>query len=229
MAGSLSFTAGDEIITALGAGTLTGAYTFAICIKPTSITANQSWLEAYPAQNYQFGIDGGFASDPVYDYNGVGSSLSTGTVPAAGAWSVHVISKASGTVAARMSRIVLSTGVVTHQNASGTLANRTAATSWRIGSDGSSFDYAGLMTTIGLWKSVLSDANRETLLSHAAFAALSPDVLWRLDGSSPFDSEIGSATQSSISGTAHSTDEPTDWWGAPASLPTLVMAPPIPA
>lgn len=231
MAGSLYFDGvGDEVVMSLGGGTVTTAFTFATVICPFVLSTSPVWLEDSPG-GLQIGRDTG---GEWFMWGGA-SQLSLGTIatrPSLGTWTVQIAGRNAGSSqTVRLSRLTPSDQVIVHENAVQLMHDLTAVTSWRIGRyGGGGFDFNGNIAAVYIWKRNLSDGERATLLNHDAAVALSPDEWFRLDGSAPFSGGV-SSTQSSITGTVHSTSEPVNWWSNVRPLsydpfPKLVPATP---
>lgn len=229
MAGSRTFNgAGDEVQFALGSGPTT-AYTLAVVMKPVDLGVGHSGgivlEERSTNEFYQYFTDAANTQD--ISSQSTDAFGTTATQPIDRTWNTTIVGKTAGTNRPRFSRINLSTGIAAHEDGNTTLLNWASATGWRVGrypSNEAALDYSGQVAAIGIWTRNLTDVERATLRTYGAFVALTPNILWRFDGSvaTPIaDGSGGAATQSSITGTTHSTDEPTGFWGSNSYTVTL--------
>lgn len=224
MAGSRSFDGvDDQIIVSLGGSGITNeAFTLAVVLKPAN-TDDQIWIEE---RNDSGNSDGLMFGYEVGEYFGWFWPMAGATNPSSALslstsdWQTVILGKAAGTAAPRFSRIVLPAGTASHSTGDVSMPDKSVIHGWRFGnSQYSGYEFAGQIALIAVWKGTnLSDANRATLTTLEAFEDLSPSELWRLDGDPPFAGS-NTSTQSSITGTTHSTDEPSGLWGsAPQSI-----------
>lgn len=140
-----------------------------------------------------------------------GSLTSTMTITTADGWVIGVYGKATGTVAPRYSKCVLSSGAWTHENGATTLANGTSPAgtgTWRFGRWQTTDFASGQLLMAAAWTGRnLADAERELLSGGvAAWLGLRPDGLWMFDQSTVTnvvaDLSGGGANQNAISGTS---------------------------
>ena len=141
-----------------------------------------------------------------------GSALSpTIRVVAADGWSLVVVGKATGTATPRFHRYKFSTGVWTHENASGTVGNANAVPGGNLelgaNSNGASTFLNGDMEVVGCWGRVLSDQEVENLaFGLPGWLSAAPNGLWLLDQSLTtqkiIDWTVGGANESVLTGTA---------------------------
>ncbi len=209
MSGSLTFATGDSLTVSLGAATVTAAYTQILVTKwtdPVSGTVNA--LKA-GSDNCNLITDSGGTDLGLW--NGTNVRDSTVSIPFAG-WAALAVTKAAGTATGRAHKYDWATGAWTHGAMSGTSANVTVTTSWIIGTG----IFAGNVAAFSVGKSALADATFDALtnVTWQGIRALALEENWRLDGSGSFNG-TGTSTQSAISGTSHSTDEPPGFWGTP--------------
>jgi hypothetical protein len=225
MAGSLLFAANtDELLVGLGAANVTDAETFVVVINPDSGSANQIWLEDQTHDHIQYGIDTG---NLMVTQNGSNESTTNVILPTASVWQTMAASRpAGGTTPQRFMRMNLDTrGVVYANGSTPSWGNVTAGTGWRIGRYWNApalggYNFLGKMACVAIWKRQLSDAETAILTMYSAFEALKPDALLRLDGSAPFNDQTpGGANQTALTGTAHSTSEPSGFWTSPVYSP----------
>jgi len=137
--------------------------------------------------------------------------FSSFTVTNADGWVILGVSKATGTATPRMHKCVLSSVTWTHQNASGSVGNPTAASGWRFGSTKSGSStyadfFAGNILLVAYWDaSSLSDGTVAGFSSLATILAASPTGLWLLNqsstGTSVTEYNGTGANQTAISGT----------------------------
>lgn len=76
---------------------------------------------------------------------------------------MFVISKGAGTVTPRMAWKLGASGGWTHENASGTLADQTAAAQLQIGTWQDTDFFEGWLGVVAFWEGAMSDANKEAL------------------------------------------------------------------
>jgi hypothetical protein len=110
--------------------------------------------------------------------------------------------------------IPLPSGAATHANFDATMANATAATSWKFGTTFSFPCPAMNVAAVFVAKSEYTDGQCEALTSWSAIRAAAPEESWRLDTTASIVG-TGSSTQSAITGTSYTTDEPAGFWGTP--------------
>lgn len=210
MSGSLSFNGtGDALTVSLGAANVTAAFTWAFVVKATDKNAGVADAMDDSAGTFNFGAN---SSDELFWYNGTTVSQNATLVWSYGSWIVLIVRKAAGSATPRMSKVLLPSGTTTHANATtGAIANKSATTSYRIGGH---VNFQGLVACTAMAKSNLADGVVAGLLNWSAFVGAGFDERWRLDGTAPFNGS-GTSTQSALTGTSHSTDEPPGFWGVP--------------
>jgi len=154
----------------------------------------------------------------------------TMTLTVADGWCLVGTSKATGTVAPRFHKYVISTNTWTHENSGTTIADPTTpGTNAFIGSSGASSGFDGDIAVEGVWNVVLSDAQVETLpFSLAAWRQIDPKGLWLLDQQATAqkvrDLTGNGANESSLTGTSVATTSvPLFSYGAP--LPRVQIQP----
>jgi hypothetical protein len=219
VSGSLAFNgSGDALTVSLGAANVTAAFTWALVVKPTNPTAGGSNAVTDSADGFNHYIKDD-ASDAIAWWNGSVEHHNTGILSTDATWQVQVIRKAAGSATPVFSKVLLTTGVASHGNSGGgAAANKSATTSYRIG--GTLF--VGLVACMAIAKTNFSDAAVAALLNFAAFRSAGFDEIWKLDGSAAFNGS-GTSTQTTLTGTTHSTDEPAGFWGTPdVIIPTGV-------
>lgn len=195
-------------------GTLTtwsqGAFTVGFIWNPTNNTHAGGIFRSF--QN----VGAGGSNDILHanNYSDGNLYLTVGafqsTAYAAG-WQCSFITKASGTLTPRYHTRPYSTGIWSHTNFGGTLANQaTAVGEIRIGTFNSSTEgLRGDIEIMGAWKRELSDAEIDTNTFHTRYQAwvgASPDALWPFNQGStatPVSDVTGNgANQTSLSGTS---------------------------
>lgn len=135
-------------------------------------------------------------------------SLTGLNVLAADGWVLVAVSKATGTVAARLHKYVFSTATWTHADSGNTAANSgVAATAARIAATQSpAVFFGGDIGILGVSNTVLNDAAIEALTSgEAAWDSAGFVAKWMLDQASTataVQDDIGAAHQSAITGTS---------------------------
>jgi hypothetical protein len=135
-----------------------------------------------------------------------------------GVWYLTGITKPSGTAPVRGHQIDLTTpGTWSHTNF-GNLndASNGPIASFEVGNLGGGDKLDGKLAAVGLWNSVLTDNQIESLTARLSdWLALSPVALWAFNqtdvATAVTDLTGGGANQSSINGTNVSADEPPGW------------------
>lgn len=143
-------------------------------------------------------------------------------------WACIGLSKASGTVTPRFHKFVYSTGVATHENATGTEADGTAGGTRNI-ILGSSVAVGGSYAVAGVYNRVLSDSEFETVAQNVmAMKANNPAWgLWVLDGGLT-DAEEFFNSSTYVSGTGSSIDTSSPiGYGGEAMLDSFIVAAPV--
>ncbi len=207
-------------ITAFGPGTAA-----VIAKKSTDVVGYEFFMGAgigAGPNNWNLGLN----NDTPAFWNGSAEMQAPFTVTAAEGWVLLVMSKATGTVAPRFHKQVLSTGVWTHGNSASTGANSgTPATSMGVGSPATHAGdfFNGHMVAMAMWNTTPANDAAVVALGVDNFADLSalvtgwlattPRGLWRLDqastGTAVNDQTANASNQSAISGTSVvTTDEP---------------------
>ncbi|MEV8636873.1 hypothetical protein AB0395_35045 [Streptosporangium sp. NPDC051023] len=138
------------------------------------------------------------------------------TVSVADGWCIIAYGKASGTVAPRYHKYVLSTGVWTHSSGASTLANGTttpgASGGWRFGQWQTVDFAAGTMAAAAAWTGrTLSDVEVETLAGGlTAWLSLAPGGMWVFDQHATTQAVVdltgNGANQTTVTGTTVSLD-----------------------
>lgn len=212
--------ASNELITT-GIGSLSFAFgpgTIAAVVRIVSFTASNTVIDVGNSSTVRY----------IFYIETTGARLrlncdagaSTGvTALTANKWYLVAASKATGTVAPRFHIYDYATGGWVHENASGTLANSTAPTT--KATIGNSLDATiptnGDIEIVGVWSSVLSDTQIETLPFRVKpwFAAAQPSGLWTFDQalvSVPIVDYAGlRANQTGITGTTQATGPFPNW------------------
>lgn len=219
MSGSRSFASGDHLDFALGTAP-TAAFTVMVVLKPSSASADQTWLCDRSSANYVFGLDGGQLAIFGSSSNYVASPL-----PRTTAWQNMIYAKSAGSTPGVFSRVPLDGSSVTHANASGGNYPDSAATvGWRIGKAMfSGYDFSGLIAAVAVFNRYVGSADRATTVTLAAIEALRPLHLWDERDGFTRDFGSGGANRTAISGTSHSTDEPSGFWGSAPPTPDGAM------
>jgi hypothetical protein len=191
-----------------------GPATAAVVVKKTADAVEDSMLSFGTGVDWAFYIDSGNAMSL---WTGAGSSSST-TVTAANDWVLLAVTKATGSVAPRFHKYILSTLAATLANG-GALANSaTPDGGGSVGQDrGGGSNFTGDIAVCGLFNAVLNDAEVATLCdlkddcaSWKAFASLK--VLVTLEYPTTLDDKAtgGTSDETARSGiTAASTAPPT--------------------
>lgn len=158
------------------------------------------------------------SNDILWGVGGGGTSDASGTdILAADGWALMCARKATGTVAPRMTRYLFGTNAFTHVDGSSSVGDSSLPGTdgqVRIGSLPDPFQwFPGQILLAGLWDYRMTDAEVETLIRGlGAWQVLRPRGLWRLNQAAiatPVRDLTGrGANQSSITGTAVSTDVP---------------------
>jgi hypothetical protein len=226
MADSVLYDGTDDTITvSIGQTGFTGALTIAFIVKQTADTASFRTL-----------YTGGFTPDYAFRHNGtgmldiwVGSAVAapTATWQVGGGWMLGAVTKATGAATPRFHTYIYDTTTWLHENAGSASAGFSApATSNKIGSATGGEYWNGNILIAGIWNSVLSDANIETLITgKPAWSTLSPIEAWRLDATSGIASFAsgGTSTESSRVGTTLDTgDVPAGWTDSASLTPPYV-------
>jgi len=223
MAGSRAFAGTDRITLSSGTAGPTGAFTIAVAFRLASNSGN-SILIGDTRFNYSLlslrGRNG------MYLANG-SAATSAATVPALDTWYVAAVSTAAGTATPRFSLLDLAAGTVIHADADTAAPDKTIAAALSIGDSDldqhGDVGLDGLVAAAAIFPVAFTDVERADMTTFAAWQALSPVALWRLDGpaSAPvLDASGHGADQTDIDGTTQSSDAPPCFW---AGVPDEVL------
>jgi hypothetical protein len=223
----------DKIVLSPGAcKTLNGDITIAALFKPEAFPTAGNRMAIWTADEAATN-DAGYLLR--YDENGypvLGTQANNVAITAAGhstvgAWSLMVVTKATGANAPKCYRYDFSTGLWTEGTGGSTLANPSGtATQLGLGCKvvtGISF-MQGALSVVGVWGSVLSKAQAELLITEGdswlkRWEELTPTGLWALNqgevSEAVKDKTPGKADQSSISGTTVAGGEPANYTDSP--------------
>lgn len=211
-----------------------GDFTAAVMLRHTADGTDEAYVRLYSSTpTLVVGLRRN-ASGNVLNFGITAGALSTFTLTAADGWVLIVGSKATGTVAPRLSKYVFSSNTWTHENGGSTLADNTISPGGsgtiRFGQDTASRFFGGDMAAAACWNRALTDAERE-LLPHslAMWLGLVPDAFWVFDQAAVtqalYDLTGGGANESSRTGTAVSTTSvPVLGYGHPVMLASRVTA-----
>ncbi|MDO8212834.1 hypothetical protein [Conexibacter sp. CPCC 206217] len=225
MSGSRQFARGDELLFSLGTP-MSDAFAIAVVVKPSSATADQTWVCDRSTAGYVFGIDGGALAIFESGSRSANYTFDSSIMPRTGVFQVMMYAKSRGATAGVFSRIPLDGSRPVHVNADGgAYGDLRASVGWRIGKAGfSGYDFAGLIAAVALWSRYTGSAERNTFTSLTAIGAAAPLHLWDERDTFTFDrGSDAAANRTAITGTSHSTDEPTDFWPGTENVPAGSM------
>lgn len=139
------------------------------------------------------------------------------TITAADDWVWVVITKATGSVAPRYHKYVMSTQTWTRGNGAGNIANATSPSggSLQIGNVAGDF-FDGDIAAVAVWTTALSDATLNTIPNNwvSGVLAASPQAAWLLNQASTGTSlsdAVGTANQTAITGTSVQSGTIANW------------------
>lgn len=206
----------DRIVFPLSGGAPTTAATIAVLVKPDAGNTQAVYI-ADGAINSELYRD----TDGLHAFHGGGDSASAAATPLDAEWQVLAWTKAAGTVRPRLHRVRFGgAGAAVHAVGDATLPDDSPFTSWVLGYyNGADYGFSGLAAAAGVWRSELSDAVIESLVTEAGWIAASPSAWWSERDGFATDRTSGAA-RTSISGTTHSTDEPAGFWPSATAAPS---------
>ena len=204
-----------------------GAYSVILLAKPITAVSQsgKAYMGIQVASSNLLGSvadEGGSPSGKIATFTD-SEAVSASAGLTADAWQIFGLSKASGTVAPRYHRSLLSGGSWTHANAGGTVANKTnTVTQFEFGAFlGGSFSSSKncRIAVVAVFPTSLSDANVESIRTAAdtqTLLDLGAVALWEFNQASTGDDVIdltgGFADQVDINGTTVvTTDDPSGW------------------
>ncbi len=203
----------DKITFPLSGATVTAAFTIAVLVRPNAGNTQSVFVED-AGKNVELYRE----TDGLVGWSSAGAK-STAAIPLDSEWQLLACTKAAGTVAPRLHRVRFGGPAAVHGVGDASLANASASGSWVLGwYNGSAYDFRGSLASAAVWKSALSDGAVELLVTEAGWAAALPDVWWSERDGFAAD-RISSSARLSISGTSHSTDEPSGWWTVSGASP----------
>jgi hypothetical protein len=231
----------DTVRWSIGSCNITGDWTMAYIIKLDSGVSWQSYLGTNTSAGASAAATGRHSDGRLDAMHGGGAQFFSAAVTHSNSdgWMIGIVSKVAGNNQPIASKFPIG-GAWTHttmSSLSGTPANPAsqAGGTVRWGEiDGADF-FKGRLAACAIWTSALSQANKETLatLTRANWLSLTPQGLWDEIDAFATDHTGNGASRTTLTGTADDADDPTGWasWeGAVATpIPSLVMAPPIPA
>jgi hypothetical protein len=188
----------------------------AVCRRDASTTLRQCIVRAYnSASAHCAGITFNESGNLAYIAGGSITASASANVPANSGWVMLAGSKTTGSANPRLHRYVYATDIHTHVNgdfALGDSANTMdSGGTVRIGENNSSEFLDGGMAVLAYFPTVLTDMQIEGLTDDvAAWFALSPTAMWIFDQDpvSALQDEIGSAHQTTITGTSVDSTSP---------------------
>lgn len=220
-------TADDYILFSPGTLTnATGAVTVAVIWYTTSTSQDQGLVRAEDSVNTQvFGFNNSVDSF-LYWAQGGFTQVQAYT---ANEWRLDAVTRPAGAAQTVRGHAYTYAGTTWAHTNYGTVNDSTASPvdHLYLGRLTSTVDLTGEIAVVGIWKSVLSDGQLETLPNAlSAWTALSPDALWVLNQTSiatPVpDSTTHGANQSGISGTTVSSfDVPGFDYGGLRAVPSF--------
>jgi len=231
---SRSFDGNDSIV--VSAGTLsTWTYGTWFAVMKRNSTGYNGIVNAH---NASVQVIGGLEVMGSFDGHHLGymghntSRQSALSIQNSDGWVLIAASKATGSQVCRFHKYRFSDATWTHENSDSALADGSQTVSTvRFGIwEGSDF-FNGLLASAGVWRqTVLSDASIETLIAGLSAAmVLNPTALWGFNQSSiatPVSDLTGhGANETSIVGTATSSDVPAGYNFALSSFPPGMFLP----
>lgn len=227
MIGSRQFSAlSDKIVMPISGGNVTGALTLAVLVKPTAGNTQSVFLED-GGRNVEMYRE----TDGLVGWCGVGSKA-TSAIPLDSEWQVLAFTRPAGAAQTpRLHRVRLNGSASVHANGATTQNDQAPVTNWTLGwYDGRSYGFNGNLAAAGVWKSALSDAAIDALVTEAAWIAAAPDAWWSERDGFAADRSSGAA-RLSIVGTANAVDDPPGFWPYAPVIPRrpergLIMRPP---
>lgn len=210
----------SEATWSLGSVVGTGAWTFAVIVKFDAAVVWQGLLnlETTPATHRvgieRHGTNNDFAS---ITGGGVNTQNSTLLISSTDGWMVLAAAKAAGNVTVRFTKYPIAGAAPSQATSGGTQDNVVAANEILFGNTAGADWFDGWVAAVAVWDTNLNDAQMLSLgssMSRANWLSLTPKFL--ADEQDAFVRDhAGTSTQTALSNTTASTDNPAGWasWG----------------
>jgi len=221
----------DEVAWSIGGCVITGAYTFAMIIRPTAADVWMGLLSMEAGGVAELGTERTNNVAPevfscIRDAGTTSVNWGPDMTVAANAWWFVSVSRPAGAAQQHRYTSCLIGGTPVHLDGSNTNGNHaTTADGIVFGNTGGSDPYPGRLAVCAYWNTDLSDADRASLhntMTRANWLSKSPNFL--VDELDAFQTDYaGTSTRTGIVGTTDDADDPTGWasWASPAPAPDV--------